>query len=402
MESASFKSKEELEIIRIVLTNDNSARRQDVINESSCGSSKTTELLMQLRERGILRHNPNKQLAQSAPGRSPHVYAVNPTLGAFVGIAVNNVYDRLALIDFSGEVTGTKEYEPSYKAEQTIASLQLHLQDFIQSHKPHDQPLRGITLGLHGIFDERTGTLYRIPNQTGDVNLHAREEIERTFGVPVHVCHAKYLLMLHRYRFSPELNNGCIVNLHHGYGVGMGISFNGTFMEGGSGLSGEIGHTRYADNDRRCYCGQVGCLRTLVSYQAIVEDVLEKIRAGSPTRADLEHLRTASFEDGVKHIVDCAIDRDTLCMQTVYETGTRLGVSLGTAVTLLNPDVLVIHSDLSRVGELFTAPLRYNLQNNALTQSVRNLSVEFSVLEPFAAPIGGGLMALKHELQDSI
>lgn len=402
MEFANFKSKDELEIVRIVLTMDNSARRQDVLNESSCGSSKTTELLMQLRERDILRHSPNKQLAQSAPGRSPHVYAVNPTLGAFVGMAVNNVYDRLALVDFSGQVVATKEYEPSYKAEQTIASLQLHLQDFIQSYKPQDQPLRGITLGLHGIFDEHTGTLFRIPNQSGEVNLHAREEIARTFGVPVNVCHAKYLLMLHRYRFSASLNLGCIANLHHGYGIGMGVAFNGVFMEGGSGLSGEIGHTRYADNDRRCYCGQVGCLRTLVSYQAIVEDVLEKIHEGSPTRADVKYLRTASFEDGVKHIVDNAIDRDTLCMQTVYETGVKLGVSLGTAVTLINPDVLVIHSDLSRVGELFTAPVRYNLQNNALTQSVRALSIEFSVLEPFAAPIGGGLMALKHELQDVI
>lgn len=402
MNYKQFNSNEELEIVRIVISNNNHARRQEVIEKSSCGSSKTTELLMQLRERGVLTHVEDRDPSQASPGRVPHVYAVNPVLGAFVGIAVNNVYDRFALIDFSGEVVATEEYEPSYKAENTIDMLRSHIEQFIATYSSPDQPLCGITLGLHGIFDQRSGTLYRIPNRTGDVNLHAREEIEASFDVPVYVCHAKYLLMLHRYRFGSELNDSCIVNLHHGYGVGMGISFHGTFIEGGSGFSGEIGHTRFQDNERKCYCGQVGCLRTLVSYQAIVEDFLDEIREGTPTRADESFLRNASYEDGVKHIVDCAIECDTLCMKAIYQTGMRLGISLGTAVTLYNPDVLVIHSDLSRVGELFTAPLRFYLQSNALSESARSLSIEFCVLEPFAASIGGGLMALKHKLHEVI
>lgn len=398
MEMPEIGNRNELDIVRAVLARDNRATRQDILKQVPFGSSKTAELLKDLRSRNVLLHHSEKSLTESNRGRGHHIYGVNPELGSFLGAAVNNVYDRLALVDFSGSLIATKEYEPSYKAEKTIPSLLLHIQDFLQEYGSEQHQLRGITLGLHGVFDEKTGTLYRIPNYGGDVIPNTRQEIARFFNVPVYISHAKYLLMLNRFRFSSDLNRKNILNLHHGYGVGMGISIRGHFFEGSAGLSGEIGHIKYPGNERRCYCGQVGCLRTIVSYQGIVDQVLGQIENGTPTRADSGLLKNSPFETGVKHIVDLAIEKDTLCTQIVYETGNRLGNSLGTAITLFNPDVLVVHSDLSRVGELFTAPLRLALQSHSLTQSVRELQIEFEPLEPFAAPIGGGLMGLRNQV----
>lgn len=398
MEMPEIRNTDELEIVRSVLSRDNHATRQDILELVPFGSSKVAELIKDMRSKSILLHRSEKSANENNRGRAYHIYCVNPQLGSFLGMAVNNFYDRLALVDFSGHVIATKEYEPSYKAEKTIPSLLLHIQDFLQQYGSEQPKLRGITLGLHGVFDETTGTLYRIPNYGGDVIANTRQELARFFNVPVYISHAKYLLMLNRFRFSPDLNSKNILNLHHGYGVGMGISIHGHFFEGSNGLSGEIGHISYPGNERQCYCGQVGCLRTIVSYQAIVEQVLEQVENGTPTSADSALLKNSSFEAGVKHIVDLAIEKDTLCTQVVYETGTHLGNSLGTAVTLFNPDVLVVHSDLSRVGELFTAPLRLALQSHSLTQSVRHLQIDFEPLEPFAAPIGGGLVGLRNQI----
>jgi predicted NBD/HSP70 family sugar kinase len=54
-----------------------------------------------------------------------------------------------------------------------------------------------------------------------------------------------------------------------GTGFAVGTVIGGDAVRGGRGLAGEIGHVPYPDHTTPCPCGQVGCIETIVSGQAL-------------------------------------------------------------------------------------------------------------------------------------
>jgi predicted NBD/HSP70 family sugar kinase len=59
-----------------------------------------------------------------------------------------------------------------------------------------------------------------------------------------------------------------------GEGVGGAIIVNGTPLANPLPISGEIGHTPALGNHRRCGCGALGCVETLVSVRGLLESFL--------------------------------------------------------------------------------------------------------------------------------
>ena len=73
--------------------------------------------------------------------------------------------------------------------------------------------------------------------------------------------------------------NLIVVNVIHG--IGAGILINGRLFQGDGGGAGEIGHVVVQENGELCRCGQRGCLETLASARAVVQqmnmDSLEEV-----------------------------------------------------------------------------------------------------------------------------
>jgi predicted NBD/HSP70 family sugar kinase len=104
-------------------------------------------------------------------------------------------------------------------------------------------------------------------------------------------------------------------------GIGAGFVVAGELLEGAAGYAGELGHT-YVGGTGPCHCGQIGCLETEVSQS---------------TTKTVEH-------------------------QAQY-----LGIALGNAINLLNPDVIVLGGFLRAFPEraapaLNTAVARHSMR----------------------------------------
>ena len=61
-----------------------------------------------------------------------------------------------------------------------------------------------------------------------------------------------------------------------GTGIGGGIINNGHIVRGAKGGGGEIGHIIYPSNTRKCSCGKVGCVETILSGRYLKENIYEK------------------------------------------------------------------------------------------------------------------------------
>ena len=129
-----------------------------------------------------------------------------------------------------------------------------------------------------------------------------------------------------------------------GTGTGAGIAVHGRVLTGPNQLAGEWGHNplpwALADEPRlACYCGQVGCVETLVSGPGIAAD--HALRHGGALTA--------------LQIGTAAAAGDAHCAASLARWQQRLARALASVINLLDPDVIVLGGGLSRLAGTYQA-----------------------------------------------
>lgn len=127
-----------------------------------------------------------------------------------------------------------------------------------------------------------------------------------------------------------------------GTGTGAGIAVHGRVLQGPNGLAGEWGHNPLpwapAEEPRpACYCGQAGCIETLVSGPAIAAD----------------HRRHGGQALTAAQIAAAAAAGDPACIASIDRWLGRLGRALAQVINLLDPDVIVLGGGLSRIARIY-------------------------------------------------
>ena len=128
-----------------------------------------------------------------------------------------------------------------------------------------------------------------------------------------------------------------------GSGVGSGFVLGGELQLGGGNASGELGHLKVVtDNGRPCGCGQSGCIEAYAGGHNMAQAAeqaaatgrsafLQQRRVGPPERP----LTPGDLEAGW-------MDGDETCRSLLEEAAGHLGLGLANAVTLLNPELLLL------------------------------------------------------------
>ena len=136
-----------------------------------------------------------------------------------------------------------------------------------------------------------------------------------------------------------------------GTGTGAGIAVHGRVLTGPNRLAGEWGHNPlpWAFEDDRdeprlaCYCGQTGCVETLVSGPGMAAD--HQRRHGDTLTPALTAAQIAA----------AAASGDAACVDTLARWQQRLARALAGVINLLDPDVIVLGGGLSRIASTYTA-----------------------------------------------
>jgi len=79
---------------------------------------------------------------------------------------------------------------------------------------------------------------------------------------------------------APEVQDFLLVDF--GVGVGGAVVQAGKLYSSPLPMSAEVGHTPVQGNERRCGCGAVGCLETLVSERGLLESFARAHRISKP------------------------------------------------------------------------------------------------------------------------
>lgn len=132
---------------------------------------------------------------------------------------------------------------------------------------------------------------------------------------------------------------GVVFGVIMGTGVGGGIVFNGQLHHGRQHIGGEWGHNTLERNGPDCYCGQKGCVETLISGPALAADY---------------HRHGGNRALQANDIVALAAQGEPLAEATMQRLLDRFGRALATVINILDPDAIVLGGGLSNVDRLYS------------------------------------------------
>lgn len=146
-----------------------------------------------------------------------------------------------------------------------------------------------------------------------------------------------------------------------GTGVGGGIVVNGQVLNGRHGIAGEWGHNFLDASGGPCYCGQIGCVETVLSGPGM-ERYYHSISGVKKTMKEI----SASFN----------AQNDPYAVKTYERMYHFFGKAVGVVINILDPDVIVIGGGVGNIDEIYTFGVE------ALKKHVNNPRLDTIITKP--------------------
>ena len=166
-------------------------------------------------------------------------------------------------------------------------------------------------------------------------------------------------------------------------GIGSGIISDGELRRGAQGAAGDLGHIQVPhDVDAVCRCGNVGCLEAVASGAAVA------------TRLRTMGVDAASSREVVGLVRGGSVPATRL----VREAGRTIGEVLASAVSLLNPSVIVIGGSLSQAGDPLLAGVREVVYRRSLPLATSRLQIVQASTGDRSGVVGAAVLVIDHVL----
>jgi glucokinase len=304
-----------------------------------------------------------------------------------VAVDVGGTLTKIAYADRTGSLTGSARLN-THLAEGgagLVPWLAATITRWVDQ-RPGARCL-GYGVVVPGIVDAANGTVRAAPNVDW-VEVPLRDLLTELTGLPGVVAHDVRSAGLAEWRLGSGVGADNLLFLSIGTGIAGAMVVDGRMLDAG-GYAGEIGHTRVtAAGDRRCACGQVGCLETLASAAGVARTYARL--AGTADSAHLPGPAGSAEHIGADKVANLARSGDQNAQRAFDLATAALTEALINYVTLLSPELIVIGGGLSGATDLFV-PQLVDAMATAITFQ-RMPRIVTAALGADAGVIGAGLV----------
>ena len=357
----------------------------DICKETEFSVPTVTKVVVELIEEGIAFE---KGKIDTAGGRRPSLYCINPNSAFFLGVDVRRDCVNIGLQNFKNEFLGlTTRIDFALKNKQeSLEGLCSLINDFIDKSGLD----RGKILGACVVLSGRTNSAKGYSDSYFSFEKEPLSSlIEQRIGVKTFIENDSRAMGYGEYccgaGAGTSKKNVIFVSLNWGFGISM--ICNGILYYGMSGFSGEFGHSPVLDNQILCQCGKKGCLETEISGQALVRRFKEKLAEGSTS------IVTSKKEIGEINMYDIIFaatkNEDLLAIEVIEEVGEKLGHYMSLLLNIFNPELVILGGEMADCGTYLTLPLETALHKYSLNLVLQDMKLKLGELGDKAGVIGG-------------
>lgn len=320
-------------------------------------------------------------------GRQREVFTLNAEAGYFVAIDLEGNRLRFGLTNFLGDIRCRWERSLSFRepllTEQVVEGIRRVTKDLSPSELSR---VRAVGVSYPGMLDTE-GRLSAVNLGWTQVPLLA--VLKETFRWPVFMERDKETCLHAENWLGAAKNCSNALFLIVEGGIGMGILADNNHLLGARGFSGEIGHCKFIpDAEDICNCGQKGCLEAIASGMNIVRQYAEHTGTQSNTLNFIEVLEKARCGDSV-------------ALSIFERAGRAIGSALSTAISLLNPEMVIVGGDLITAEDVMLPIIQNQIQQQTQPRSLETVKIVVSGLGLDIRLKGSASLAFRNMLENS-
>ena len=281
----------------------------------------------------------------------------------------------LAMMDLSTKLLKKQNLELPDKHEIALIEEYLIelLEEFIRQNEKRGSELIAIGITVSGFVNSKN-LIEDLPHLVLNEPWDLANRIANRFNLPTFIGQDVRSLALaeHYFGVTKDCFDSLLLRIHRG--VGAGIVINHEVFQGYKSNAGEIGHIQVDPLGKRCLCGNVGCLETVVSNSAIENKMQQMLEDGY-------HSKWLSLEShDIEAICKASNKQDEVATELIEHVGVQIGRVLAMSVNMFNPEKIVISGEITQAKNILFAAIRKTLETHALPSFVVNTPLVASEL----------------------
>lgn len=298
-----------------------------------------------------------------------------------------------ALIDGNNKIR-SKEKIPTELIngkEGLVNSIVQSVKKVMKENEVSEREIKAISLGVPGTVNPYTGMISNAPN-LGIKNFNIKEALLKHFSIPLLIENDVNLagLGIKKFETGDETNNMLVVFV--GTGIGGALFFDGKIYRGSTFFAGEIGHMKVNSKGNLLSKDKNSTFELLSSRTAIVRDIKKELKNGKKSilkeyESPKKLLKSRGLALAVKK-------SDPLAKKYVAKAAVTIGTVLGSLVTLLNLDTIVLGGGVfEAMGDFMIPKVRKAFNKSVLPEPGKAVKIVQTKLGDDAAIYGGIALA---------
>lgn len=336
----------------------------------------------------------------TSSGRRPIGLEIVPERLSVIALDFKRLNYYLSLINFAGDIVYFEEY--TYQFNDTFKSILdkiLNSIEYILTEKDKKNII-GIGITAPGPLDFKKGIILCPPNFLETKNVPIKNIVEERFGIPAYLDNNANAYAIAEKYYGSAKEYSSFIYLSVDEGVGAGIMLKDELYRGRGGFGSELGHTTINMNGPQCSCGNYGCVEVYASVPSLLkqlEGIVKQKNTYSPYIEEIMRKRSLKWDDFLTGLNI----KDTACIEILQREARYLSNIVVTASNLLEPQAIIIGSQLAECGELIIKPLKNIVYKQTATRDIHLPAIHVATTD-YGALIGGATMVINHFIDGNL
>ena len=302
-------------------------------------------------------------------GKPPTPLRLNANRFGLFGLDIRSDETILALCDFNNRIVARVSFETGSDAPAFLSKVGKEIRKLRTKHDSFIE-YPGIGVSLPGLVDNHSGKfLLSVVLPWRDVPVvHL---LEKATNLPVIVdnsarCSALAEIWHGKAQYAHVRN---LLYVSVSTGLACGVVIDGGLYRGVNNTAGQFGHFPIDVNGPDCRCGQRGCWDLYASDKATLKRFVD-LRGGGGRRVST-----------MRKLVELVEAGDTEATEAVRETARYLGIGITGLINGLDPQVVVIGGEITKLWGLVEPIIVEQTKRNLLAPRSQGVSIRRSAFE---------------------
>lgn len=310
---------------------------------------------------------------KSLGGKRPILLKILDNSRQLIGIDLADNEFRGGLVDLNGVIVNRIKIPVNDKSGKDALGIVYDLIDRLVAAST--SRLLGIGIGTPGLIDAREGKVRSAINLAWQ-DLPLRKLLKDRYNLNVYMANDCQVAAVGEYIFNYRGTIPNLIVVKVGRGIGAGIVLNRNLYQGDDFGAGEIGHIGIKENGLQCVCGNKGCLETIVSNEAVLNNA--KHFAQNNPKSILHQFLTTQNSINYDSVVKAFKSGDKEVRKFIHDIGRCIGITLANMVGILNIHNISIAGNICDFGEELLIVIQQEISKRSMPTLNKNTSVAFS------------------------